>query len=369
MQTSRNKSKLKSWGATLGKPVFHAFTLVELLVVIAIIGMLIALLLPAVQAAREAARRMQCSNNFKQIGLGIHNFISTNREGVPPGCLARATMTTLPILYPYIEQQNLYDVLRNSKDGDDNNTEGKYLTSNYWWGKAWSDANAAQGRGLTDEQRKNFGSVSTYLCPSRRGAPAYLDDPPANAVPMAIYFAGPQSSYAFVSSSDGAAQWYLLANEGLTGFRGPLRSSISDSRGYSSVRTWTPRDNMSYWADGTSNQILFGEKHFHPEVAPMETCVDNAGDCSYLTMGNDGSPVVAVIRTFDSADITGAPGDFIAQKNDAGWTACHRFGSAHPSVVNFLFGDGSVSAISVTATHDVLYALGCVNDGVAVSRP
>ena len=277
-------------------------------------------------------------------------------------------MTTLPIIYPYIEQQNLYDVLKNSKDGDDNNTEGKYLTSNYWWGKAWSDANASLGRGLTDEQRKGFGSVSTVLCPSRRGAPAYLDDPPADAQPMAVYFAGPQSDYAYVSSS-GTAQWYWLGDEGLTGFRGPFRPSISDSRGYSSVKTWTARDKMSWWADGTSNQILFGEKHFQQEVAPMETCVNNAGDCTYLAIGNGGSPVVAVMRTFDSADITGAPGDFIAQKNDGGWTACHRFGSAHTSVVNFLIGDGSVSPISVTATHDVLYALGCVNDGVAVAIP
>jgi len=344
------------------------FTLVELLVVIAIIGILIALLLPAVQAAREAARRMQCTNNLKQIGLGIHNFISANKEGVPPGCLARATMTTLPLLYPYIEQQNLYDILKSSKDGEDNNTEGKYLTSNFWWGKAWSDANAALGRGLTDEQRRGFGSVSAYLCPSRRKAPAYLDDPPPGAIAMAQYWAGPQSDYAFVSST-GTNQWFQLGNEGFTGFRGPFRPSISDSRNYSSVRTWTPRDRMSYWADGTSNQILFGEKHFHPEVAPMGTCQNEAGDCSYLIISNDGGCVISVMRTFDSAAITPAPGDFIAQKNDGGWTACHRFGSAHTSVANFLIGDGSVSAISVTATHEVLYALGCVNDGVSVAIP
>lgn len=99
----------------------RGFTLVELLVVIAIIGVLVALLLPAVQSARESARRMQCSNNMCQIGLGLHNFHDTN------GCLAGAiTSSTKPpgvkfnipnnklhgwaiFIYPYIEQKPAYD--------------------------------------------------------------------------------------------------------------------------------------------------------------------------------------------------------------------------------------------------------------------
>src|SRR6187431_1839409 len=93
----------------------RAFTLVELLVVIAIIGVLVALLLPAVQAAREAARRMQCTNNLKQLGLAVHNYHDTNNV-FPPQMMNINTSNDRrwgwgAVTLPYIEQGALYQQL------------------------------------------------------------------------------------------------------------------------------------------------------------------------------------------------------------------------------------------------------------------
>src|SRR5688572_20233913 len=101
-----------------------AFTLVELLVVIAIIGILVALLLPAIQAAREAARRSQCTNNMKQLGLGVLNYESSKKELPPPGqCDSTGGASTTYIIHstatlilPYIEQTVVYDLFDHKSD-------------------------------------------------------------------------------------------------------------------------------------------------------------------------------------------------------------------------------------------------------------
>lgn len=99
----------------------NGFTLVELLVVIAIIGVLIALLLPAVQQARESARRIQCTNNLKQLGLALHNYHDTHLV-FPPGYIVNSGWSWGSFILPQAEQNNVYDQLNQPNVMVDNTT-------------------------------------------------------------------------------------------------------------------------------------------------------------------------------------------------------------------------------------------------------
>lgn len=127
----------------------RAFTLVELLVVIAIIGVLVALLLPAVQAAREASRRSQCSNNLKQIGMAVHNYADIYNAKFPVGEYSWGWGTWLVGLLPYVEQKSLFDQYQGY--GGINATGG--IDTNFTYSAA---VNQPVTRTL----------IKTYTCPS-----------------------------------------------------------------------------------------------------------------------------------------------------------------------------------------------------------
>lgn len=149
----------------------RGFTLVELLVVIAIIGVMVGLLLPAVQAAREAARRMQCSNHLKQIGLAVHNFESTYKKLPHAGqcdstggaSTVYMTQSTPTLLLPYIEQTAVYEMMDQALTYQQMVTAGRYSMA--------AIHPNARGAVYHDPLYPNTvlaakTSIATYVCPS-----------------------------------------------------------------------------------------------------------------------------------------------------------------------------------------------------------
>ena len=144
---------------------FFAFTLVELLVVIAIIGILIALLLPAVQAAREAARRMQCTNNLKQLGLGVHNHIDAFNEHLPCGGRDWDYLTWHYFILPYIEQQARFDRMSIQYHGPAGTPNGTGVGGSDW---VWDAGDSNEGGSYNRYQNFTLMKerVPCYTCPS-----------------------------------------------------------------------------------------------------------------------------------------------------------------------------------------------------------
>jgi hypothetical protein len=341
-------------------------------VVIAIIGVLIALLLPAIQAAREAARRMQCSNHLKQVGLAVHNFHDT-QNSITPACVYNDRVSFWALLFPYIEQPALYESLSSAGGG---NIGGLSINKTWWDGLTTSNP----------EFQKQLGSVSAYRCPTRRGGGSQLT---TAIVPTAAdnAMSGPVADYAVPILLVGYSQWWSYCTGVSSGgtyqdpanYFGPIRVAkfmSADSIGRplnsgNAMKTWVPRDDMAWWSDGTSNQIIAGEKHIPQNRFEKCGAGVNSADCPYIAPWGRAKDSPARGWQYGSPRlITRGSNEYTGDAesgNSAGYN--YAFGSWHTGICHFLMGDGSVKSLSVTTPASTLDSLIHVSDGNVVSLP
>ena len=299
----------------------RGFTLIELLVVIAIIGVLVGLLLPAVQSAREASRRIHCQNNLKQIGLAVTLFHDSNRA-LPPARLANHPGSRVGQdcasdqpswfvhIMPYLENGNMYEEF-------DLFDSVEIAPSNV---------------------RKT--ALSVYVCPSRRSPQeATVDEsviqeraPCGCGGTISRIPAGALGDYAanhgdVSPGASGADSDFYYGGNGT----GALISSRPICKANSPIG-WMDRIKMSSLLDGTSNTFLVGEAHVPPSqfgVAPVDGPIYSGQEFSTIArVGGPGAPIVR--NRFQTLPLM------------------FQFGSVHPNICNFALADGSVQAISST---------------------
>lgn len=288
----------------------RGFTLVELLVVIAIIGVLVGLLLPAVQSAREAARRMSCQNNMKQIGLAVHNYHSTF-DRFPTvdanGSLSGGSVFTSVL--PMIEQGSAFE----QYDFSLGNTDPKNV--------------AVTG------QRIPF-----FLCPSspmRREVPG-CDSDSGRA---------PGNYAASIGSKDYDQYW---------SYYGTPRPSLNGAIVYSD--TIDKKTGFRDFLDGSSNTMMFGETAYN-----LPDYKFTSGDCkgtsrfSFTYWGNPypGSTGITTQFAFNPKDL---PNDGVY---DSGWVRSFR--SDHVGGLQFLYADGSVHFLTDSMDATIVDALATRN--------
>ncbi len=322
----------------LGQDIFRGprrgFTLVELLVVIAIIGILIALLLPAVQTAREAARRSQCVNNLKQLGLALANYESTHKvfppgrmgcDGVTSGVCAgkegrqRPGTSAFLCLLPFLELQQVYDAFGSFEkgavfpcvgpaDSDDGTTTG-WKTEAMKTTLAQRPAVFVCTTDLTEPLYNGLGTNS-YACVSGTYGPSYN-------INLEVKY-----------DNDGAFYY------------------CSKTR----VRDVT---------DGLSNTLFVGETVDGHTVESQN-------------VWSQGSRHLSCLRTTDNPPNT-MPGEGVYAKDGSdplyGYKANGAFASRHPGGVNFVFGDGHVTFISENIPLDLYRFLSTIAGGELASPP
>ncbi|MFW5692720.1 MAG: DUF1559 domain-containing protein [Thermoguttaceae bacterium] len=300
----------------------HGFTLVELLVVIAIIGILIALLLPAVQAAREAARRMQCSNNLKQIGLAVLNYENTYRTLPSVGMHGKPhDISWIVRIMPFLESGSVYDQLdiehpRGGWAGTCPHNRDVMMNLRFSW---------AQCPSSTMDEVDPVGSSTGLPLPFYTGIHGSKNHPRAVET-------------TFLTANG----WYS------PGGAFELHESV----------------RLSAVTDGTSNTMMVGEQSNFVQTSTGSR-YDARSDCSHSlmmggTMESSGSgrifntTVVVHPINFPDAHGLGIPGNCGPNR---------PLNSAHPGGINALFADGSVHFLAESLAIDVLYNLADRDDG------
>jgi hypothetical protein len=311
--------------------------LVELLVVIAIIGILVALLLPAIQAARESARRSQCSNNLRQIGLAIQLYESSKKHlpSTRSGVLTWATE-----LWPFLEEEAIVQ---------------KWGRRTYWF----------QPKANIEYQ------VDSYYCPTRR-SPPQLSDPPCEEEAGQPHRGGALSDYAVVIGKEGGNQengswdyWDRWPSDdkrpsGCFVASGPCECSGS----YPNSQCWdcTYYIKLKMITDGLSKMLYVGEKHapvgFLGSIAARDCSVYSTDEADVLGRWAGLLYPLAVSPSETVVDAANpnpsATGSIIVISN---------FGSWHPGICQFVFGDGSVRPLPTSIDSEILGYLADRRDG------
>lgn len=358
-----------------------AFTLVELLVVIAIIGVLVALLLPAVQAAREAARRSSCSNNLKQIGIALHNFHDVNNS-FPPGMLDDDTNTfgwSVPIL-PYLEQKPLYDsidTIINTFPPAGTNPKPILILKTYAshpnvdsWATVTAP-NTQQPWRVDNVPTQPFTkqSLACFFCPS---SALQKTDNGGYATGTYCGNVGNQKVSFGSNTAAGGQNWSVCAQVKAVNQNGYFN--------HDNDNVVTQCQDMASILDGTSNTLMVGEVGQSMNVSP--TTNNNAnfpiwaggndtGGCQGWFMGSHLRFAGGLMNA--NGTVTMNLEFFINNKNVGVNTNPHEsdlcFGSYHPGGAQFVMGDGSVKFIPQTINYVTYTALGGRNDGVPFQLP
>jgi prepilin-type N-terminal cleavage/methylation domain-containing protein len=305
------------------------FTLIELLVVIAIIGVLISLLLPAVQKVREAASRMQCANNLKQIGLACHSYHDVYRKLPPARTNTDGGPTWAFLLLPYLEQDNLY--------------------------RQWDIHRSYYDPGLPDFRKTQ---VKLFYCPSRRAPPqvsvetADGDVNYENHYPNDLPVPGALGDYACSVGDNVDGRYNTEDANGAFVVAEHKYAASPPSRSDPPwlMLSWVSHTDFASITDGLSNTIFIGEKHV--PLGKFGTR-DGGGDSSIY---NDDHPGT-------NQRIAG-PHNLLARTPTEAYNI--QFGSYHTGVCQFVLGDGSVRPIAVSVSGTTLSRLSVRNDGQVV---